>query len=123
MPKTQSESRKGKQQLKPSEKAKAFSKYIAIIVRSSMEDFHCKHLSDEQMRELNPIIRGAIYTALYATEVHDQYEGARRFVDLNIKMIPDYWEDPKLTDDFLETVDYFETRSRRELSSKKKESP
>ena len=37
---------------------------IAAVVRNSMEDFHCKYLSDAQMKELNPIIRNAIYTAL-----------------------------------------------------------
>jgi hypothetical protein len=116
MPK-KSESRNGKRQLKPSEKATAFAKYIAIVVRNSMEDFHSKYLSDEHMKELNPIIRDAICTALYASEVYDQYEGARCFVDLNIQMIPDYWEDPKLTDDFLGTVDDFEKRSRGELSN------
>jgi hypothetical protein len=42
------------------------AKYIAMVVRNAMEDFHCRHLSDEQMAELNPIIRNAIYTALYA---------------------------------------------------------
>jgi len=30
---------------------------IAMAVRNAMEDFHHKHLSDEQMAELNPIIR------------------------------------------------------------------
>jgi len=30
-----------------------FTKYVAIVVRNAMEDFHCKHLSDEQMKELN----------------------------------------------------------------------
>ena len=40
------------------------AKYAAIVVRNAMEEFHCKHLSDEQMEELNPIIRNAIYTAL-----------------------------------------------------------
>ena len=119
MPK-KSESRKGKRQLKPSKKATAFAKYIAIVVRNSMEDFHSEYLSDEQMKELNPILRDAICTALYASEVYDQNKGARAFVDLNIQMIPNYWEDPKLTDDFLETVDDFEKRSRREFSNKKK---
>jgi hypothetical protein len=33
------------------------SKYIAIVIRNAMEDFHCQHLSDAQMEELNPIIR------------------------------------------------------------------
>lgn len=40
------------------------SKLIAMNVRNEMEDFHVRHLSDEQMRELNPIIRNAIYTTL-----------------------------------------------------------
>lgn len=37
---------------------------IAIAVRNEMEDFHCEHLTDSQMKELNPIIRNAIVTAL-----------------------------------------------------------
>jgi len=44
---------------------KSKSKYIAMVIRNAMEDFHCKHLSDTQMKELNPLIRNAIYTALY----------------------------------------------------------
>jgi hypothetical protein len=42
------------------ESLKAFSTYIAMCVRNAMENFHCAHLSDEQMSELNPIIRNAI---------------------------------------------------------------
>jgi hypothetical protein len=35
---------------------------IAMHIRNEMEDFHCKHLSDEQMQEkLNPLIRQAVY--------------------------------------------------------------
>ena len=26
----------------------------AMVVRNAMEDFHCQHLSDEQMRQLSP---------------------------------------------------------------------
>ncbi len=40
------------------------AKSIAAYVRCFMEDFHCKHLTDAQMKELNPIIRNAIYTFL-----------------------------------------------------------
>ena len=40
------------------------AKAIASVVRNQMEDFHYKYLSDEQMKELNPIIRNSIYTAL-----------------------------------------------------------
>jgi len=35
-----------------------------MVVRNATEEFHAEHLTDEQMRELNPIIRNAIYTAL-----------------------------------------------------------
>lgn len=40
------------------------AKVIASYVRYNIEDFHCQHLSDKQMRELNPLIRNAVYTAL-----------------------------------------------------------
>src|SRR5262245_60252351 len=40
--------------------------YVAMVVRNALEDFHCRHLSDEQMKELNPLIRNAICTALHA---------------------------------------------------------
>ena len=36
------------------------AKYISIVIRNAMEDFHTKHLSDAQMKELNPIIRNAV---------------------------------------------------------------
>jgi hypothetical protein len=39
---------------------------VAMAVRNEMEDFHHEHLSDEQMAELNPIIRNAIATALFS---------------------------------------------------------
>lgn len=37
---------------------------IAMEVRNSMEDYQVKYLTDEQMQELNPIIRNAVYSAL-----------------------------------------------------------
>jgi len=75
---------------------KANSKIISIVIRNAMEDFHTKHLSDEQMEELNPIIRNAVYTALYAGEYQDQSSRAKRFLDSQMEMIPGYWEEPKL---------------------------
>ena len=45
---------------------KSVALYISMVVRNAMEDFHGKHLSDAQMKEINPIIRNAVYTALYA---------------------------------------------------------
>lgn len=61
-----------------------------------MEDFHCKYLSDAQMKELNPIIRNAVYTALYAMQYHKDSLRLREFVGSQIEMIPGYWEEPEL---------------------------
>ena len=66
--------------------------YIAMVVRNAMEDFHCEHLTDDQMKQLNPIIRNAICTALHAFNSYEQSEAAARFVDFNLRMVPTYWE-------------------------------
>lgn len=72
------------------------TKYLAIVIRNFMEDFHSKYLSDEQMKELNPIIRNAIYTAFYANENKNHYRKARDFVEYHTSMIPEYWEEFEL---------------------------
>lgn len=79
---------------------KGFATFVAMVVRNAMEDFHTKHLSDEQMKELNPIIRNAIYTAMYAFENKDEQVKARRFFEYHNSMVPSYWEQPELTVDF-----------------------
>jgi hypothetical protein len=79
---------------------KDFAKYIAIVVRNAMEDFHCKNLSDEQMKELNPIIRNAIYTAIYAREKCGKSDPLKFFVDYHFMSIPKYWEEPELLGGF-----------------------
>lgn len=40
------------------------AKAIATHVRNGIENFHWKYLSDDNMREINPRIRNAIYTFL-----------------------------------------------------------
>ncbi len=79
-----------------------FSKYIAIVVRNAMEDFHCTHLSDKQMKELNPIIRNVIYTAIYAYEASEKSNMSKAFVEFHLLSIPKYWEKPQLLDGFKE---------------------
>ena len=64
--------------------------FLAMVVRNAMEDFHCRHLSDEQMKELNPIIRNAICTGLHAIKYYDVSEGARSFVNFHTRAIPKY---------------------------------
>src|SRR5262245_37924451 len=101
---------KEEMELMPLTETRELAIYLASVVRNAMEDFHCRHLSDEQMRELNPIIRDAIYTALYAYENYNRSVAAQSFVDFSIRLIPNYWEEPKLTDDFLKSVKYFESK-------------
>lgn len=40
------------------------AKAVAVFLRNKIEDFHVIHLSDEQMKSLNPLIRGAIFSFL-----------------------------------------------------------
>lgn len=40
------------------------AKSIAAYLRNQIEDFHVAHLSDNEMKELNPLIRNAIFSYL-----------------------------------------------------------
>ena len=40
------------------------AKAAAAFIRNQIEDFHVRYLSDDQMKSLNPLIRGAIYSFL-----------------------------------------------------------
>lgn len=62
------------------------AKTIAAVVRNAMEDFHVKYLTDEQMKELNPIIRNAIYTILKREDL---------LLNYFMVFVPEYWEDCK----------------------------
>ena len=65
------------------------AKAIGAYVRMGMEDFHSKHLFDEQMKELNPIIRNSIYTFL-----EDYNNGKLLRISGVLKCnLPSYWED------------------------------
>lgn len=69
--------------------ANFMAKAIGAYVRMGMEDFHSKHLSDEQMKELNPIIRNSIYTFL-----KDYNEDKILKISCVLKLnLPTYWED------------------------------
>lgn len=87
--------------LVPSPETQAIAKFIAMVVRDEMEDFHCAHLSDTEMAELNPLIRNAICTALHALKLSKNAIPAQRYVNDTVRAIPDYWEEPRLTEDFL----------------------
>ena len=74
---------------------KARTKFIAIVIRNAMEDFHSAQLTDEQMKQPNPIIRNAVYTALHAMSHRKEGNSADRYVKHHVQMIPDYWEEPE----------------------------
>ncbi|MEO8683177.1 MAG: hypothetical protein ABI665_29300 [Vicinamibacterales bacterium] len=81
---------------------KAMASYIAMVVRNTLEHFHREHLNDDQMRQLNPLIRNAIYTAMYAaSEVSSGDPAAAVFMKFNVGLIPDYWEAPTLLDEYI----------------------
>lgn len=79
---------------------------IAMHVRNEMEDFHAKYLSDAQMKELNPIIRQAIFDVVSLTNQPPKTKTDRRQAAQAINwltmMIPDYWEIPEKTSGSLE---------------------
>ena len=86
----------------PAEVNRRFANYIAMAVRNAMEGFHVRHLTDAQMKDLNPTIRNAVYTALHAFDNYENSATAKQYVDFTWRMIPDYWEEPQLLDSFLE---------------------
>jgi hypothetical protein len=66
---------------------------LAMHVRNQMEDFHSEYLDDNQMKELNQIIRQAIYEGLQLFEPQNKQAKAEEVAWLML-MIPDYWEVP-----------------------------
>lgn len=77
------------------------AKVIASAVRNNLEEFHVKHLSDQQMAELNPLIRSAVFTVLHATvSAREGSASARQWLEFQRSTVPSYWEDPVLMDDY-----------------------
>ena len=65
------------------------AKAIAAYVRYNMEDFHSKHLTNAQMKELNPLIRNAIFTFL-----KDEADGDSFDISCMCQFnLAPYWED------------------------------
>lgn len=66
---------------------------VAMYLRNAMEDFHFRHLSDEQMAELNPILRQALFDVITIIE-DDDLDRQAESMDYLVGMIPPYWEVP-----------------------------
>ena len=69
--------------------ANFLAKAIGAYIRLGMEDFHSEHLSDTQMKELNPIIRNSVYTF-----IKDYNDDKILKISGVLKCnLPSYWED------------------------------
>lgn len=79
------------------------ARLIALHVRNELEDFHVKHLTDEQMRELNPIIRNAILDGLVMLLAGGEgplgTKNAQFMAFLSLLM-PGYWEPAELSQQY-----------------------
>lgn len=64
------------------------AKLIASYVRNNIEKFHSNNLSNDQMKELNMLIRNAIYTAL--VDIDDALINVYLH---SVFYVPNYWED------------------------------
>lgn len=69
--------------------ANFLAKAIGAYIRLGMEDFHSEHLSDAQMKELNPIIRNSIYT--FIKDYND--DKILKISGVLKSNLPSYWED------------------------------
>lgn len=74
---------------------------LGIEVRNKMEEFHVKYLSDEQMKELNPLIRQGIINGIELWGEYKRYRRSKKqngeitlYMGIALSMIPDYWELP-----------------------------
>lgn len=86
--------------IKLMEGLKAYTKYIAIAIENTRQDFQRKNPSEENAELLDPLIRNAIYTALYSFEYYKSSDNAREFVEYNLSTIPESWSDPEFLDGF-----------------------
>lgn len=65
---------------------------LAMYIRNVLEDFHVANLSDAQMKDLNQIMRQALYDVISLIE--EDGPDRDRALSYLIGMIPDYWEIP-----------------------------
>jgi hypothetical protein len=75
--------------------------FIARCVRDAMEDFHCEHLTDDQMAKLNPLVREGIIEGLFLLArlgSPDAELRAGAAATMAFKAPPGYWEPPEIPD-------------------------
>jgi hypothetical protein len=85
----------------PDRETQEFARYLAVVVHNELEDFRSKNLTDEQMAELDAIMRDAICTALYAHETGQKSSASRKYTINNMRIAPDDQELPRLSQRYL----------------------
>ena len=90
---------------------------IAMTVRNHIEDLH-EHITDELMIKLNQHTRDAVFTTLVAMKEYPDSEAAQRFIGFQSMLIPKYWEEPKLTDEYVRTRRMFAKKPAQKKSKK-----
>lgn len=91
---------------------KSTAKLIAMFVRHGIEGFHREHLTNEQMRILNPLIRNAIHSALYTMEHREEDWYCDQELENKRGAIPPYWESPELSASLTNPPEYDEDATR-----------
>jgi len=90
---------------------------IAMHVRNCLEELHgggsrldftenggeYRGLTDEQMALINPIVRNAVADMLHAFD-HPELTASRRLITFTQMLVPDYWEQPELTEDYSQAL-------------------
>lgn len=100
---------------------RTLAKIIAMTVRNHIEDLH-EHITDELMMKLNQHTRDAVFTTLVAMKEYPKSEAARQFIGFQSMLIPKYWEDPELTDEYIRTRKMFAKKPAKKKPTKKKRS-
>lgn len=82
--------------------AQQLAQLCAIHVRNALEDIHAEddgRLPDSSMKEVNTLVRDAIYEVLMAGEIQEDPEKEKNrlwFLDFLRNSIPHHWEAPKI---------------------------
>jgi len=77
---------------------------IAMAVRNGLEEIRGggidDSLTDRQMAKINPIVRDAVATTVHAYFAPKNDHRAARWLRFQAMLVPDYWERPRILDDY-----------------------
>jgi len=73
-----------------------FAMFVTTVILNEIDQRWKRRLRSGQRKELNGIIRSAVYSALHAHESYDRLASSREFVDAIRVLMPRYYEPAKL---------------------------